>query len=120
MIVSGKKERRYLHAEDEMQAILIETGLAGASLRQADARGSCRRDRRRPAQELCSIWSSASNKGCEPLAAATAPSVTFWQWRIILKSDDSPPNPILAMACFRCSWSNTRERKSGFIVRKNV
>jgi DNA gyrase subunit B len=37
MIASGKKERRYLHTEDEMQATLIETGLAGASLRKADA-----------------------------------------------------------------------------------
>ena len=35
MIVSGKKERRYVHAEDQMQAILMETGLAGASLRRA-------------------------------------------------------------------------------------
>jgi DNA gyrase subunit B len=33
MIVSGKKERRYVHAEDQMQAILMQTGLAGASLR---------------------------------------------------------------------------------------
>jgi DNA gyrase subunit B len=39
MIASGKKERRYLHTEDEMQATLIETGLAGASLRKADAEG---------------------------------------------------------------------------------
>ena len=39
MIASGKKERRYLHTEDEMQATLIETGLAGASLRRADAEG---------------------------------------------------------------------------------
>jgi DNA gyrase subunit B len=39
MIASGKKERRYLHTEDEMQATLIETGLAGASLRKADANG---------------------------------------------------------------------------------
>jgi DNA gyrase subunit B len=36
MIASGKKERRYVHAEDQMQAILMETGLAGASLRRAD------------------------------------------------------------------------------------
>ena len=36
MIVSGKKERRYVHAEDQMQAILMETGLAGASLRRAE------------------------------------------------------------------------------------
>jgi len=36
MIQSGKKERRYVHAEDQMQAILIETGLAGASLRVAE------------------------------------------------------------------------------------
>src|SRR5205823_12611232 len=35
MIQSGKKERRYVHAEDQMQAILIETGLAGAGLRPA-------------------------------------------------------------------------------------
>jgi len=39
MIASGKKERRYLHTEDEMQATLIETGLAGASLRKADSEG---------------------------------------------------------------------------------
>ena len=39
MIVSGKKERRYLHAEDQMQAILIETGLAGASLQHSDHDG---------------------------------------------------------------------------------
>jgi DNA gyrase subunit B len=32
MIQSGKKERRYVHAEDQMQAILMETGLAGAAL----------------------------------------------------------------------------------------
>ena len=36
MIVSGKKERRYVHAEDQMQAILMETGLTGASLRRAE------------------------------------------------------------------------------------
>ena len=36
MIVNGKKERRYLHAEDQMQAILIETGLAGAVLQHSD------------------------------------------------------------------------------------
>jgi DNA gyrase subunit B len=35
LIQSGKKERRYVHAEDQMQAILMETGLAGASLRAA-------------------------------------------------------------------------------------
>jgi DNA gyrase subunit B len=40
MIVSGKKERRYVHAEDQMQAILMETGLAGASLRRAENEGS--------------------------------------------------------------------------------
>jgi DNA gyrase subunit B len=34
MITSGKKERRYLHTEDEMQATLIATGLAGASLQR--------------------------------------------------------------------------------------
>ena len=39
MIQSGKKERRYVHAEDQMQAILMETGLAGASLQQADTNG---------------------------------------------------------------------------------
>jgi DNA gyrase subunit B len=37
MIASGKKDRRYVHAEDQMQAILMETGLAGAALRRADA-----------------------------------------------------------------------------------
>ncbi len=36
MIVSGKKERRYVHSEDQMQTILMETGLAGASLRRAE------------------------------------------------------------------------------------
>jgi DNA gyrase subunit B len=38
MIQTGKKERRYVHAEDQMQAILIETGLAGASLQRADTK----------------------------------------------------------------------------------
>ena len=33
LIVNGKKERRYVHAEDQMQAILMETGLTGALLR---------------------------------------------------------------------------------------
>ncbi len=40
MIQSGKKERRYVHAEDQMEAILVETGLAGASLRASDGEGS--------------------------------------------------------------------------------
>jgi DNA gyrase subunit B len=39
MITSGKRERRYLHTEDEMQATLIETGLAGASLQRSDPEG---------------------------------------------------------------------------------
>ena len=39
MITSGKKERRYLHTEDEMQATLIETGLAGASLQRSGPEG---------------------------------------------------------------------------------
>jgi DNA gyrase subunit B len=42
MIVSGKKERRYVHAEDQMQAILMDTGLAGASLRRAENEDSTR------------------------------------------------------------------------------
>ena len=50
MIVSGKKERRYVHAEDQMQAILIETGLAGASLRQAEPNGHAAVDQGRSAQ----------------------------------------------------------------------
>jgi DNA gyrase subunit B len=39
MITSGKKERRYLHTDDEMQATLIETGLAGALLQRPDLEG---------------------------------------------------------------------------------
>jgi DNA gyrase subunit B len=39
MIQSGKKERRYVHAEDQMETILVETGLAGAVLRTAEADG---------------------------------------------------------------------------------
>jgi DNA gyrase subunit B len=39
MLQSGKKERRYVHSEDEMQSILIETGLAGASLQRTDLEG---------------------------------------------------------------------------------
>lgn len=37
MIQSGKKERRYVHAEDQMESILVETGLAGASLRPSES-----------------------------------------------------------------------------------
>jgi DNA gyrase subunit B len=40
MIQSGKKERRYVHAEDQMEAILLETGLAGASLRVVESEGT--------------------------------------------------------------------------------
>jgi DNA gyrase subunit B len=40
MIQSGKKERRYVHAEDQMETILLETGLAGASLRTGESEGS--------------------------------------------------------------------------------
>jgi DNA gyrase subunit B len=40
MIQSGKKERRYVHAEDQMETILVETGLAGASLRTSEGEGS--------------------------------------------------------------------------------
>jgi DNA gyrase subunit B len=36
MIVSGKKDRQYVHAEDQMQAILMQTGLASASLRRPE------------------------------------------------------------------------------------
>jgi DNA gyrase subunit B len=39
MLQAGKKERRYLHADDQMQAILMETGLAGATLRTAGPAG---------------------------------------------------------------------------------
>ncbi len=40
MIQSGKKERRYVHAEDQMETILVESGLAGASLRTSENQGS--------------------------------------------------------------------------------
>ncbi len=39
MIQSGKKERRYIHAEPQMQTILIETGLAGAMLSHSPLTG---------------------------------------------------------------------------------
>jgi DNA gyrase subunit B len=35
MIQSGKKERQYVHLEEQMQGMLIDTGLAGAALRSA-------------------------------------------------------------------------------------
>ncbi|MHB1557765.1 MAG: DNA topoisomerase (ATP-hydrolyzing) subunit B [Isosphaeraceae bacterium] len=35
MIQSGKKERRYVHLDEQMQTILMETGLADAALRPA-------------------------------------------------------------------------------------
>ncbi len=37
MITSGKKERRYVHHEEAMQSILMETGLAGSVLVRPDA-----------------------------------------------------------------------------------
>jgi DNA gyrase subunit B len=40
MIQSSKKERRYVHAEEQMQAILMETGLSGAALEPAVAAGA--------------------------------------------------------------------------------
>ena len=55
MIVSGKRDRRYVHAEDQMQAILMETGLAGASLRRtgiSDASDTITGDRLKTLVEL--------------------------------------------------------------------
>ena len=40
MITSGKKERRYVHTEEQMQAILMDSGLSGASLVPAEHAGS--------------------------------------------------------------------------------
>jgi DNA gyrase subunit B len=37
MIVNSKKDRRYVHAEDQMQAILMDAGLSGARLDPAAA-----------------------------------------------------------------------------------
>ncbi|APW61764.1 DNA topoisomerase (ATP-hydrolyzing) subunit B [Paludisphaera borealis] len=37
LIASGKKERRYVQTEEQMQAIMMDTGLSGASLAAADA-----------------------------------------------------------------------------------
>jgi DNA gyrase subunit B len=38
MIQSGKKERHYVHLEEQMQGMLMDTGLAGAALRAADSK----------------------------------------------------------------------------------
>ena len=89
MIASGKKERRYVHAEDQMQAILMETGLAGASLRRAETESSAPARSPVIALKVYSIWSPVLNKGYVPSAVATARSVTSWQWPIKPKSDDS-------------------------------
>ena len=40
MITTGKKERRYVHTDEQMQAILMDSGLAGASLVPAEHAGS--------------------------------------------------------------------------------
>jgi DNA gyrase subunit B len=40
MIAGGKKERRYVHTEEQMQGILMDTGLAGAELHAAAAPGA--------------------------------------------------------------------------------
>ncbi len=67
MIQSGKKERRYLHQDDQMNAILMETGLAGAVLRPAVP--GRRRRPTRPARSRvtssrrCWTWSPAIEQG---------------------------------------------------------
>src|SRR5262249_20875296 len=40
MVSGGKKEKRYVHTEEQMQAILMDTGLAGAELHLAAAPGA--------------------------------------------------------------------------------
>ena len=61
-MISSKKDRRYVQTEDQMQSILMDTGLAGAELAPSPSPasprcrrqrcGGIRRDQGRPAQEL--------------------------------------------------------------------
>ena len=93
MIVSGKKERRYVHAEDQMQAILMETGLAGASLRRADLDDGAAQSSV-IVSRVWSSWSQVLSTGCVPSAGAIGHFVTFLQWLTSRQSDGSgKPDP---------------------------
>ena len=117
MIVSGKKERRYVHAEDQMQAILMETGLAGASLPRADVddtTGSIVGDRLKGLIELV----TSIEHGLRALAGGIVHFVTFLRWRtsrqmVIL------PNPTRVMGCSLYSWSSMRVRRRSFTAKRN-
>ena len=118
MISSGKKERRYLHTEDEMQATLIETGLAGASLRKADAQSH---DDEIAGDQLKALFDLVVGieQGLRAFGRRNRSLGDFLSMAYSPKaSDTSSPDP--ATVCFPCSSSNTREKKSGFIPRKNV
>ena len=83
MIQTGKKERRYVQAED------ADAGDPDGD-RPGRRRGCSRPPRgqeptppRRSAaigSRRCSTWSPASSRGCAPSAAATARSATSWRW----------------------------------------
>ena len=97
MLQAGKKERRYLQSDDQMQAILMETGLADAVLRPAGPAGRGRRPRARGLAARgcgrCWTWSRASSRGCAPSAAATGRSATSCGWPG-RPTDRSKPEPL--------------------------
>ena len=109
-MIATKKERRYVQTEAEMQAILIETGLADAPARSraGDGDEGGLRVRRRPARGPS--WSSSTglDQGLRAFGRRNLPLRDFLARAH--KADDPRPTP--APACSRCSWSSTTARSS--------
>ena len=96
MIVSSKKDRRYVHTEDQMQTILMDTGLAGSELSApavpdagSSGRESGHGETDHPGRKFeetgSGIWSTLlppSSSACVPLAAVTARCATSCTWLI--------------------------------------
>ncbi len=93
MIVSGKKERRYVHVEEQMQAILMETGLAGASLHRAELKngdGAIAGDRLKSLLDLV----SSIEQGLRAFGRRNRSLRDFLAMAYKPKSTDSPkPDP---------------------------
>ena len=109
MIASSKKDRRYVHTEDQMQAILMDTGLAGAELARppppdaAPAAEAAAHDGRtgqppRSGETGSRAWSTSwrpSSWGSAPSAGGTGRSATSWPW----PTRRPTPRPIPAPGC---------------------
>ena len=109
-MISSKKDRRYVHTEDQMQSILMDTGLAGAELARVPIPASGLRSAGQPdganpprsretGSRVCSTLSRRSSWASAHLAGGTGRSATSWPWHTRRQT----PRSILVPVCFPSS-----------------